>query len=81
MAYRIDDAVYVGDTLLMPDVVMPDVGSARADFPDGNAGQLFRSIRRLLDFPSNDRQATFLSVEEVALEVHKQHGGFRHLVV
>jgi glyoxylase-like metal-dependent hydrolase (beta-lactamase superfamily II) len=48
MAYQIDDAVYVGDTLLMP-----DVGSARADFPGGNARQLFRSIRRLLEFPSD----------------------------
>lgn len=50
MAYRIDDDVYVGDTLLMP-----DVGSARADFPGGNARQLFRSIRRLLDLPSDTR--------------------------
>jgi glyoxylase-like metal-dependent hydrolase (beta-lactamase superfamily II) len=48
MAYRVDDAVYVGDTLLMP-----DVGSARADFPGGNARLLFRSIRRLLSFPSD----------------------------
>ena len=46
MAYRIDDAVFVGDTLFMP-----DVGTARADFPGGDAHALYRSIRRLLDLP------------------------------
>jgi glyoxylase-like metal-dependent hydrolase (beta-lactamase superfamily II) len=46
MAYVIDDAVFVGDTLFMP-----DVGTARADFPGGDAGTLYRSIRRLLDLP------------------------------
>jgi glyoxylase-like metal-dependent hydrolase (beta-lactamase superfamily II) len=46
MAYRIDDAVFVGDTLFMP-----DVGTARADFPGGDAQALYRSIRRLLDLP------------------------------
>lgn len=46
MAYRIDDAVFVGDTLFMP-----DLGSARADFPGGDARQLFRSMRRLLELP------------------------------
>lgn len=46
MAYLIDGAVFVGDTLFMP-----DVGSARADFPGGDAHQLFRSMRRLLALP------------------------------
>ena len=46
MAYRVDGAVFVGDTLLMP-----DVGSARADFPGGDAHQHYRSIHRLLDLP------------------------------
>ena len=46
MAYRIDGAVFVGDTLFMP-----DVGSARADFPGGDAAQLYRSMRRLLALP------------------------------
>lgn len=46
MAYRIDDAVFVGDTLFMP-----DVGTARADFPGGDAHQLYRSIQRLLNLP------------------------------
>ena len=46
MAYLIDGAVFVGDTLFMP-----DVGSARADFPGGDARQLYASMRRLLDLP------------------------------
>ena len=46
MAYRVDGAVFVGDTLFMP-----DVGSARADFPGGDARQLYRSMRRLLSLP------------------------------
>jgi glyoxylase-like metal-dependent hydrolase (beta-lactamase superfamily II) len=46
MAYQVEGAVFVGDTLFMP-----DVGSARADFPGGDAHQLYRSIRRLLDLP------------------------------
>jgi glyoxylase-like metal-dependent hydrolase (beta-lactamase superfamily II) len=50
MAYRIDDAVFVGDTLFMP-----DVGSARADFPGGDARTLYRSMRRLLDLPPQTR--------------------------
>jgi glyoxylase-like metal-dependent hydrolase (beta-lactamase superfamily II) len=46
MAYLIDGAVFVGDTLFMP-----DVGSARADFPGGDAHQLYRSMRQLLSLP------------------------------
>lgn len=46
MAYLIDGAVFVGDTLFMP-----DVGSARADFPGGDAGVLYRSMCRLLELP------------------------------
>lgn len=46
MAYLVDGQVFVGDTLFMP-----DVGSARADFPGGDAHQLYRSMRRLLDLP------------------------------
>lgn len=44
VAYRIGDAVFVGDSLFMP-----DYGTARADFPGGDARTLYRSIRRLLD--------------------------------
>ncbi|WP_298232218.1 MBL fold metallo-hydrolase [uncultured Azohydromonas sp.] len=50
MAYRVDDAVFVGDTLFMP-----DVGTARADFPGGDARTLYRSIRRLLALPPATR--------------------------
>lgn len=50
VAYRIDDAVFVGDTLFMP-----DYGTARADFPGGDARRLYRSIRRLLDLPPETR--------------------------
>jgi glyoxylase-like metal-dependent hydrolase (beta-lactamase superfamily II) len=46
MAYRVGNAVFVGDTLFMP-----DVGTARADFPGGDAHQLYRSIRRILQLP------------------------------
>lgn len=50
MAYLVDGAVFVGDTLFMP-----DVGTARADFPGGNARALYRSIRRILDLPLDTR--------------------------
>ena len=50
MAYLIDDAVFVGDTMFMP-----DVGSARADFPGGDAHTLYRSMRRLLSLPAPTR--------------------------
>jgi glyoxylase-like metal-dependent hydrolase (beta-lactamase superfamily II) len=50
VAYRIGDAVFVGDTLFMP-----DYGTARADFPGGDARTLYRSIRRLLSPPSETR--------------------------
>jgi len=46
VSYRIGDAVFVGDTLFMP-----DYGTARADFPGGDARKLYRSIRRLLALP------------------------------
>lgn len=50
MAYQIGDAVFVGDTLFMP-----DVGTARCDFPGGNAHVLYRSVRKLLDLPPATR--------------------------
>ena len=50
MAYIAGDAAFVGDTLFMP-----DYGTARADFPGGNARTLFRSIRRLLSLPEKTR--------------------------
>ncbi len=50
MAYVIGDAAFVGDTIFMP-----DYGTARADFPGGDARQLYRSIRRLLSLPRETR--------------------------
>lgn len=50
ISYKIGDAVFVGDTMFMP-----DYGTARADFPGGDAHQLYRSIRRLLALPAETR--------------------------
>ena len=50
VAYRIEDAVFVGDTIFMP-----DYGTARTDFPGGDAATLYRSIRRLLSLPGETR--------------------------
>jgi glyoxylase-like metal-dependent hydrolase (beta-lactamase superfamily II) len=50
MAYQFDDAIFIGDTLFMP-----DVGTARADFPGGDARRLYQSIRKILDFPAETR--------------------------
>ena len=50
IVYKIADALFVGDTLFMP-----DYGTARADFPGGSARELYRSIKRLLALPSETR--------------------------
>lgn len=50
LAYQVGDAVFVGDTLFMP-----DVGTARCDFPGGNAHTLYQSIRKLLSLPPETR--------------------------
>ena len=50
VSYRIGDAVFVGDTLFMP-----DYGTARADFPGGDARTLYRSIHALLSLPDDTR--------------------------
>lgn len=66
VAYQFGDAVFVGDTLFMP-----DVGTARCDFPGGDASRLYASTRRILslppqtrlfmchDYPPNDRAVAF----------------------
>lgn len=84
VSYKIGDAVFVGDTLFMP-----DYGTARADFPGGDAHQLYRSIRRLLSLPpatrlfmchdykapGRDRFAWETSVgEERAANIHVKDG-------
>lgn len=50
LTYLIGDAAFVGDTIFMP-----DYGTARADFPGGDARTLFRSIRKVLDLPPETR--------------------------
>jgi len=50
MAHVIGDAVFVGDTLFMP-----DGGTARADFPGGDARVLYRSIQKILALPEDTR--------------------------
>lgn len=50
IAYVIGDVAFVGDTMFMP-----DYGTARADFPGGNARSLFRSLRRILSLPPETR--------------------------
>lgn len=50
LAFVIGDAVFVGDTLFMP-----DYGTARCDFPGGDARTLFHSIRRLMKLPGETR--------------------------
>lgn len=58
MAYAVEDLVFIGDTLFMP-----DIGTARADFPGGDARQLYRSIRRLLELP---RETTLFCCHDYA---------------
>jgi glyoxylase-like metal-dependent hydrolase (beta-lactamase superfamily II) len=50
VSYRVGDAVFVGDTLFMP-----DYGTARCDFPGGDATQLYRSMHRILSLPRETR--------------------------
>ena len=50
MAYVIGDAIFVGDTMFMP-----DVGTARCDFPGGDAKTLYQSVKKILSFPNETR--------------------------
>ncbi|WP_295752371.1 MBL fold metallo-hydrolase [Undibacterium sp.] len=50
MAYQVGDAVFIGDTLFMP-----DTGTARCDFPGGDAQQLYRSIQKIFALPGQTR--------------------------
>ncbi len=50
LAYVVGDAAFIGDTMFMP-----DYGSARADFPGGDASKLYRSVRRLMRLPDETR--------------------------
>ena len=53
LSYVIGDAVFVGDTIFMP-----DFGTARTDFPGGSAEDLYRSIQRLFELPDETRVFT-----------------------
>lgn len=53
VTYLVGDAAFIGDTMFMP-----DYGTARADFPGGDAASLYRSIRRILDLPPGTRLFT-----------------------
>lgn len=50
LAYQVGDAVFVGDTLFLP-----EAGTARTDFPGGDAGRLYDSIRQLYELPASTR--------------------------
>ena len=83
VAYQFDDAVFVGDTLFMP-----DVGTARCDFPGGDAQALYASTRKILslppetrlfmchDYPPNDRAISFETTvaEQRAKNIHVHDG-------
>ncbi|MBT9464443.1 MBL fold metallo-hydrolase [Hydrogenophaga sp.] len=83
VAYRFGDAVFVGDTLFMP-----DVGTARCDFPGGDARALYASTRKLLslppqtrlfmchDYPPTDRAVAFETTvaEQRARNIHVHDG-------
>lgn len=65
MAYQIEDAVFIGDTLFMP-----DTGTARCDFPGGDAQQLYRSIQKILALPPGTR--LFLCHDYPPLDRHHE---------
>ena len=83
MAYEIGDALFVGDTLFMP-----DVGTARCDFPGGDAKNLYQSIQKILayphetklfmchDYPPSDRPVAHLTTvgEQKQSNIHVHDG-------
>ena len=83
VAYQFGDAVFVGDTMFMP-----DVGTARCDFPGGDARTLYASTRKILslpaqtrlfmchDYPPTDREIAFETTvgEQLAKNIHVHDG-------
>jgi glyoxylase-like metal-dependent hydrolase (beta-lactamase superfamily II) len=83
VAYQFGDAVFVGDTMFMP-----DVGTARCDFPGGDAKTLYASTRKILslppqtrlfmchDYPPNGRAVNFETTvaEQRAKNIHVHDG-------
>jgi glyoxylase-like metal-dependent hydrolase (beta-lactamase superfamily II) len=66
VSYKIGDTVFVGDTMFMP-----DYGSARADFPGGDARTLYRSIRKILSLPAETR--LFMCHDYLPPQGRKEH--------
>lgn len=66
VTYLIGDAAFVGDTMFMP-----DYGTARCDFPGGDARTLYRSIQRLLDLPDETR--VFVCHDYLPKDGRKEH--------
>ena len=65
VSYLIGDTLFVGDTIFMP-----DIGTARCDFPGGDAHTLYRSIKELLNFPGDTRLfVTIIRLPTVCLYV------------
>jgi len=83
VSYKVGDDVFIGDTLFMP-----DYGSARCDFPGGDATQLYRSAQRLMalpphtrlhlchDYPPADRPACWVTTvaDQISRNVHLHAG-------
>ena len=83
MSHQLGDACFVGDTLFMP-----DVGTARVDFPGGNAGTLYDSIKKIFSLPQStriylchdycpkDRNLEFLTTvnEQLSNNIHVKKG-------
>ncbi len=83
VAYVIEDAIFIGDTMFMP-----DVGTARCDFPGGNAKVLYQSAKRILsfpnetklymchDYPPNEREAAYITtvLDERQHNIHIHDG-------
>jgi glyoxylase-like metal-dependent hydrolase (beta-lactamase superfamily II) len=83
MAYVIGDTIFVSDTMFMP-----DVGTARCDFPGGNAHVLYQSVKKILsfpnetklymchDYPPNEREVAYMTTvgEERQHNIHIHDG-------
>lgn len=68
VSYKIADNVFVGDTLFMP-----DYGTARADFPGGDARALYRSIKRILSLPSETHLWMCHDYKPAGRDSHRWH--------
>jgi len=67
VAYQFGDAVFVGDTLFMP-----DVGTARCDFPGGDAQTLYTSTRKILSLPPETRLSCAMTIRPIIEKLHSR---------